>query len=57
MSEPKLKPCPFCGRQPNITELSESKKIIIYCPFQPCRCEAIGWSNNEAETQWNRRAK
>jgi hypothetical protein len=52
----ELKSCPFCGAKPNVRTDVETRKIVIYCPHQPCRCEALGWSNNEVETQWNTRA-
>lgn len=52
-----LLPCPFCGRQ---DFHRYSRKIgfdVFYCVRCYCCAETIGWTEQEAEQNWNARAK
>ena len=58
MSETKLKPCPFCGRDGEAFLDHRGDLLLFY--FVLCSCGARGpdYSNERgAKLLWNRRAK
>ena len=58
MPEIKLKPCPFCGRKPKITDLGQVK--ILSCEYSKCMIQSricYTWrQEKEAIEAWNKRA-
>ena len=36
MAKEKLKPCPFCGREPKYITEDASQMVTIYCRACPC---------------------
>ena len=56
----KLKPCPFCNGEANLKRIIKRKictTIFYYVECSLCRNKTpIFWEQNEAETNWNRRA-
>lgn len=57
----KLKPCPFCGRKPKITDLGQVK--VLSCEFSGCSVHpriCYTWrpeKEKEAIELWNRRTE
>jgi hypothetical protein len=63
MAEPKLEPCPFCGREPRWLADDSYGDCMIFCPGEVDGC-AVAPSVHMAATKaaeciavWNRRAK
>ena len=55
----KLKPCPFCGKQPNIEQNNSTKKYWIHCDNPKCRIQPCGdmhTSRSVVVREWNRRS-
>jgi Lar family restriction alleviation protein len=60
MKQPKLKPCPFCGKRPTILYDNSGKFWEIVCLDSICvmTVETPYWnSEKEAIAVWNKRAK
>ena len=58
MSEPKLKPCPFCGKIPTI-EFYKNEWYGIACENEKCKIQPnTAWLKKRANVirEWNRRA-
>jgi predicted small metal-binding protein len=55
----ELKPCPFCGHQPEFFE-DEETRAMVHCPCwrEKCGCNAAlrGDSEKEVVAAWNTRA-
>ena len=59
MTDIKLKPCPFCGREPEMVELpyDYSNEYFVRCTTDNCVEQAMPYlSKEEAAEKWNRRA-
>ena len=55
--KPKLKPCPFCGGTPVMTDNVDLKVLHTYCVKCSCGARfASATSERVAVEQWNRRA-
>ena len=62
MTEPKLKPCPFCGNEPTIV-IRKGKdgwrdRYSVLCDYEHGGCGAeSGWYHYESEAieAWNKR--
>ena len=53
----ELKPCPFCGRKPEIRHNADGFSYVL-CANDGCYARTDGCLNdNEAAKAWNRRAK
>jgi Lar family restriction alleviation protein len=54
-----LKPCPFCGKEPNqtSTELGDRPCFYYECDNPKCGATEMGWHNTEQEARdaWNNR--
>ncbi len=62
MTEPKLKPCPFCGNEPTIIVRKEKDgwrdRYSVLCDYEHGGCGAeSGWYHHETEAveSWNAR--
>lgn len=53
MSEPKLKPCPFCGREPTYWHWNYGFMIECHQNDHRIQCEAK--TQEEAIEAWNKR--
>ena len=54
MTEPKLKPCPFCGGEAEVWVSDVTNRAIVYCTV----CDAqirIKQNEQEAIEAWNKR--
>ena len=62
MSEIKLKPCPFCGSEATIEDISTEDEYYFMIQCQNEKCGAAVCFGDESETQegaaraWSRRA-
>ena len=60
MSEPKLKPCPFCGKKATKLYDKDEAFVEIVCLNRSCDmvAETIFWATEkEATASWNKRRK
>ena len=58
MTDIKLKPCPFCGREPEMVELPNnySNEYFVRCTTDDCVEQVMLYlSKEEAAEKWNRR--
>lgn len=59
MSEDNLKPCPFCGKTPELlSRRYDRTKYQIACVFDGCACMPDTWlytTKEEAVRMWNAR--
>jgi len=55
----KLKPCPFCGRMPAVTECGERNRgEIVECLTIECVGPSVHYyGKNVARKKWNKRAQ
>ena len=55
----KLKPCPFCGGQPEIARVGDDKQYVIYrcsqCHKTPLKGDDARLTPWGARRMWNRR--
>lgn len=63
MTTPRLKPCPFCGKQPKFYSESRfsggQRYFMVNCVDKKCLIGPMtGWDSEDAViAAWNRRAK
>ena len=57
MSEPKLKPCPFCGGEAKLINILNYYGDIYWVKCEECNAETPSdFEKDEAIAAWNRRA-
>lgn len=54
---PRLKPCPFCGKEPNVENVGDNRSaLMIDCVTDDCVGPSVScYDHTEAIRQWNRR--
>ncbi|ENR6206171.1 Lar family restriction alleviation protein [Serratia marcescens] len=57
MTMHELKPCPFCGGEPEHYPDGAEEGFVLMCFGEGCFMNTFGYATaEEAETAWNRRA-
>ena len=54
----ELKPCPFCGKQPEVTQTNSGRTYFVECKNNHCESVVYtgGSTLKEAAEKWNKRA-
>lgn len=55
--EIKLKPCPHCGGEAKLTDLTQAPKAWVECKECGARTRFFSNSNEAAVFDWNRRSE